>query len=308
MENFKYTENDELYHYGRKGMKWGQNIFGKVKTGASRVRKKISENNAHRKEVKRANRLRSKPLSKLTDAELKERISRLNMEKQAFDLIKQTTPSVQKGTKFMSSAGEAFSQAIISASKDAVGAYVKKTLFKKLGIDDDDFGDLKKEVTKLGLEKQLKELKEDISDSNEYKNLKKKVETDELKVREKEASKKLNDDDSDFSKAKKEAEWEELQSKIYKGKTAKAAYEKNYGSQDKSSESKPAETKPETSSGAKPESKPETKPVSKPEHLGLIKDRSSYKVIKHTPVSEAANDPTTNMVSTILFDKLKDDG
>lgn len=281
MENFKYTENDELMHYGRKGMKWGQHIFGKVKTGASRVGRKISEKNAHRKEVRRANRLRSKPLSKLTDEELKQRISRLNMEKQAFDLIKQTTPSVQSGKKFMSSAGEAFSQAIISASKDAVGTYVKKTLFKKLGIDDDDFGDLKKEVTKLGLEKQLKELKEDISDSNEYKNLKKKVETDELKVREKEASKKLNDDDTDFSKAKKEAEWEELQSKIYKGKSAKAAYEKNYGNKTETSE-----TKSETSST----------------------ESSNSSVVRNTTISDASKDEGTNMVSSILFDKLQDDG
>lgn len=281
MENFKYTENDELMHYGRKGMKWGQHIFGKVKTGASRIGKKISENNAHRKEVRRANRLRSKPLSKLTDEELKQRISRLNMEKQAFDLIKQTTPSVQSGKKFMSSAGEAFSQAIISASKDAVGTYVKKTLFKKLGIDDDDFGDLKKEVTKLGLEKQLKELKEDISDSNEYKNLKKKVETDELKVREKEASKKLNDDDTDFSKAKKEAEWEELQSKIYKGKSAKAAYEKNYGNKTETSE-----TKSETSST----------------------ESSNSSVVRNTTISDASKDEGTNMVNSILFDKLQDDG
>lgn len=33
---------DELYHYGRKGMKWGQNIFGKRKTNGRKQSKSAS--------------------------------------------------------------------------------------------------------------------------------------------------------------------------------------------------------------------------------------------------------------------------
>ena len=34
---------DELYHYGRKGMKWGQHIFGKERSSGTKKRKKSSE-------------------------------------------------------------------------------------------------------------------------------------------------------------------------------------------------------------------------------------------------------------------------
>ena len=30
MWSYNYTNGDELYHYGRKGMKWGQHIFGRL--------------------------------------------------------------------------------------------------------------------------------------------------------------------------------------------------------------------------------------------------------------------------------------
>ena len=35
--------NDELYHYGRKGMKWGQHIYSKIKAREKRIIRKYNE-------------------------------------------------------------------------------------------------------------------------------------------------------------------------------------------------------------------------------------------------------------------------
>ena len=151
-----YDRQDELYHYGRKGMKWGQHIFGKVKSGAARVGKKISDAHQKKKAEKAADRLRKKPYSKLTDAELKERIARMNLEKQLKDLDRQVNPTTEKGSKFLSSATKAAGEAFISAGKEAATNFIKKRLFKALGLEKEEFegvhAELKKEAEKWKLE------------------------------------------------------------------------------------------------------------------------------------------------------------
>lgn len=54
--------NDELYHYGRKGMKWGQHIYGKASTGGRR--KGVSGTGKSRKELNRElKRMKSSAIS-----------------------------------------------------------------------------------------------------------------------------------------------------------------------------------------------------------------------------------------------------
>lgn len=193
-----YDRQDELYHYGRKGMKWGQNIFGKVKSGAARVGRKISDARQKKKAEKEAERLRKKPYSKLTDAELKERIQRMQLEKNLKDLDNQVGPT-KKGSKFLASATEAAGQAFINAGKDALTGYIKKRLNKALGLTD-ELDDLKDEFNKLDYTKKIKDLKNDLAGNND-------------------ADKKLA----------KEADTAEKKSKIYKAKTAEAVYNEKYG-------------------------------------------------------------------------------
>ena len=116
-----YEETDELYHYGRKGMKWGQNIFGKVKSGAKTAGKKTAElakkgyskaktsHNIHRANVnaKKAAKVAAKRAKitdsrKLTNEELADRIKRLELEQSYQKLLSSTEPDyVSSGKKIV---------------------------------------------------------------------------------------------------------------------------------------------------------------------------------------------------------------
>lgn len=79
----------ELYHHGIKGMKWGVRRFRNedgtlTDAGKARAQKKANRaaNKAKREDYRRA----SKNRRNLSDEELKQRINRLQMEKQLKDL------------------------------------------------------------------------------------------------------------------------------------------------------------------------------------------------------------------------------
>lgn len=112
-----YHYDDELYHYGRKGMKWGQNIFGKVtatagrtgrfignkiKTGARDAMNTYRHKRDRKKYQKELKDLRKKPFKSLTDDELNKAIERLNLEKEYIKLTKETSRNqVNRGRKFV---------------------------------------------------------------------------------------------------------------------------------------------------------------------------------------------------------------
>lgn len=112
---------NELYHFGIKGMKWGvrryQNKDGTLTAAGKKRYNESSESN----EIKG-----------LSDQELRERINRLNLERQYRDL---TTPSgqkqVSKGRKFVMDVLETSGKNIATqlatyAMGEAVNKYIGK--------------------------------------------------------------------------------------------------------------------------------------------------------------------------------------
>ena len=99
-----YSSND-IYHYGRKGMKWGQHIFTKIKKSSDKRKKHKAREESERNranKVREENRKRySKPVSEMTDAELRQAVNRLQLEKQLRDLTPKQTSRGEQFIKFV---------------------------------------------------------------------------------------------------------------------------------------------------------------------------------------------------------------
>lgn len=116
---------DELMHYGRKGMKWYQNIYTKAKASSEhRKEKKKAEAAAERQ--KRIDSGKIKPKD-MTDDELRARKARLQAEKDVKDLEKQTKVA-NKGAEFIKSAAMGPGKKIFWDTSVDVAAQTFKTV------------------------------------------------------------------------------------------------------------------------------------------------------------------------------------
>ena len=112
---------DELMHYGRKGMKWGQNIFGK-KLSSLKKRKGDSDSDDGEPNKPKQAAPPKKTVKDMSDAELQREVNRLQLEQR----YKQLTPEqVSKGKKF---AQTIMNDVIIPAAKEVGKEQLKKTL------------------------------------------------------------------------------------------------------------------------------------------------------------------------------------
>ena len=142
-----------LQHWGIKGMKWGvrryQNKDGTLTALGRKREKEMSdklkstkkenealkkENEALRKSIQAS---KPKSISEMSDDELRQKINRLQMEKQYSEVYKQLYPTAPKqesaGAKF---AKKMFSESVVPALSTVGKSFIEKSLKKALGLED----------------------------------------------------------------------------------------------------------------------------------------------------------------------------
>ena len=174
--------NGELMHWGVKGMRWGvrryQNKDGSLTAAGKKRRAKLEgelEKLGGGKKPESDDAPKKKSVSEMSNKELQEHTTRMQLEKNYHDAQKQLAASmpqkqVSKGQKI---AEKLLNEAIVPAVTNAGKAYIEKMIKEKAGIKDDvkiNWDDMLKKQTyeKNKLDKVYQDLKRD-NDINQEK-------------------------------------------------------------------------------------------------------------------------------------------
>lgn len=145
--------NDELYHYGVPGMKWGQR---KSQNKLSKI-DKHSKKDDWSEDATTAAKIKTKKVSQMTNAELRKLNDRRNLEQQYANLARNSSKGRSAVKAFIATAGT------LTAVSAAVAAYAKygKKIYKaagkikelsKVAINAKKSGIAGKTITKAALE------------------------------------------------------------------------------------------------------------------------------------------------------------
>ena len=142
--------NDELYHTGRKGMRWGQHIYGRLykrsdgsltelgrkraRAYAAKYRKltghKVSQSQSD--ETTKVKKAKEKSVSEMSDSELQSRINRLQLE-QRYNQLK--PKKISSGKKFIETV---FKPAASEASKQLMKEWMIKAGKEAMGLNNNN--------------------------------------------------------------------------------------------------------------------------------------------------------------------------
>ena len=166
--------SNELYHHGTKGMRWGirryQNKDGSLTPAGKKRRAKLEgelEKLGGKKSAKKSAKSdaeaapRKKTVSEMSDAELRDKVNRLQNERMYYELNKQISAlnpkPVSKGRKFMDGL---MNDVVVPAAKNTGRAWLEKFMKDKLGLNQEDpITRMEKQVRKLELTKKISDLK-----------------------------------------------------------------------------------------------------------------------------------------------------
>ena len=128
----------ELYHYGIKGMKWG------IRRTAAQLGHKVSDVYKKYRDAKKAKTEAKKKASRsvkdMTDAELREKINRLTLERNVLDLERQVSSlspkKISVGKKIADSMGNVLLDAGQNAMRQALDRVVKSAMGPSNTLED----------------------------------------------------------------------------------------------------------------------------------------------------------------------------
>ena len=158
------NNNDELMHYGRKGMKWGEHIYGQVKTArTNRQRKKnLAKARKAKAEKYKTAEERQKALNSgkikpkdMTDQELQSAINHMQLEQRYSQL---NPKQVSLGKKYVK---KVIDDVVVPSLTNTARQALEKELKKQLGLNVEDPNvSMKKKVAEMELNKRKIELDE----------------------------------------------------------------------------------------------------------------------------------------------------